>query len=87
MAVVLYALGFAVVLLVYLWKCDRDISTTSPELEKFAQKSWTKEQLLEAYKKAEQDPIDVRKFLPPKLGRRYIVTGGSGKSSGLYDSM
>lgn len=79
MAVLLYIAGFVVALVAYLWQCDRAISTTHPEAAKLVQKRWTKEQVLEAYKKAESDPIDVRKFLPPKLGRRYIVTGGSGQ--------
>lgn len=81
MAVLLIVAGVVVALLAaYLWQCEQAISTTHPEAAKLASKRWTKEEVQEAYRRAENDPIDVRKFLPKKLGRRYVVTGGSGKS-------
>lgn len=78
MALIIYIAGFLAAVVAYLWQCERAISTTHPEAAKLAGKRFTQEQIQEAYKNAQTDPIDVRKFLPPKLGRRYIVTGGSG---------
>lgn len=79
MALVFYILGVVVALVAYLWHCDRAIRITHPEAAKLVNKPWTLQQVKEAYRRAETDPIDVRKFLPPKLGRRYVVTGGSGE--------
>lgn len=81
MAILLYIAGFTAALIAYLWQCNRAISTTHPEAAKLCQKPWTEQQVKEAYRRAESDPIDVRKVLAPKQGRRYVVTGGAGEFS------
>lgn len=87
MALLLYLLGFVVLLAAYLWQCQRAVSITHPEAAKLAHKPWTKEEIREAYRREEKDPVDVKKFLPKKLGRRYIVTGGSGGSTAAGSTM
>lgn len=46
-----------------------------------AQRPWTKKQLNEQYDKLRRKPITIASTagqLPPRLERRYVVTGGSG---------
>lgn len=80
MAILLPVLGLLAVLALYLWHCNRAISTSPPEAVKLAGKRWTKEEIQEAYKQAQNSPRDVRPYLLEKQNRRYVVTGGSGKS-------
>lgn len=81
MVFLVYIAGFTAALIAYLWQCNRAISTTHPAAAKLCQKPWTEQQVKEAYRRAESDPIDVRKVLAPKQGRRYVVTGGAGEFS------
>jgi len=69
-------------LLAYLWHANRAISTVPAEALKLTQKPWTKDELREAYRKAQISPTDVKPFLFSKKNRRYIVTGGSGLVGG-----
>ena len=80
MAILLPVVGVLAVLALYIWHCNRAISTSPPEAVKLAGKRWTKEEIQEAYKQAQNSPRDVRPYLLEKQNRRYVVTGGSGKS-------
>lgn len=40
---------------------------------------WTEELRRKAYKELENNPVDWTADLPPKLDRRYIITGGNGE--------
>jgi hypothetical protein len=55
------------------------MSGTPEEALKISPHRWTKDEILETYKRIAERPIDSKSHLPPKLGRRYIVTGSSGK--------
>lgn len=56
--------------------------TRVPELaQAFSFHRWTVDKIREAYRKTIESPIDIRKSLPPKQQRRYIVIGGSGTDS------
>ncbi len=71
-------------LLAYLVRLNQLLLGTPPEIEQLVQKPWTADLLVETYKRLEANPITTEsyaKLIPPKLERRYIVTGGSGKSA------
>ena len=42
---------------------------------------WTESELKDLYDQIKQEPIDYADHLPPRLDRRYIITGGNGKST------
>lgn len=66
----------------YLWHMNRAIATVPEEFTKLIQKPWTKEEMQEAYRKAQESPRDVTPYLLSKKNRRYIVIGGSGLIGG-----
>jgi hypothetical protein len=66
---------------IYLFQLNRLLSGTPEEVRKLSPTRWTKELLLETYARLSENPITIANYadqLPPKLERRYIVTGGSG---------
>ncbi|KAK3896446.1 hypothetical protein C8A05DRAFT_20577, partial [Staphylotrichum tortipilum] len=72
-------------LLAYLVCLNQLLLGTPPEIEQLAQTPWTAELLVKTYKRLEARPITTAsyaKHIPPKLERRYIVTGGSGLVGG-----
>jgi len=71
-------------LFAYLWNLNRLLRGVPEPIDKLKQKTWSKEQVKEQYRTLEKQPKDVASYtdqLPPKLDRRYVVTGGSGGSS------
>ncbi|KAL2136156.1 hypothetical protein VTI74DRAFT_5209 [Chaetomium olivicolor] len=82
----LSAAAIVIVLLVaYLVRLNQLLLGTPDEVKQLAPKRWTEKQLREAYHKLEENPITTESYadrLPPKLERRYIVTGGSGLVGG-----
>jgi hypothetical protein len=72
-----YAVGAAVLLIVYLWHVNRGMSGSPPDAAKLTSKRWTPDKVREAYEKTKVSPTDVSKHLPPRQGRRYIVIGVS----------
>jgi nucleoside-diphosphate-sugar epimerase len=74
--------GFLFLLAVYLWHVNRGISGSPPEALKLTNKRWTPDEVRAAYEKTRVSPTNVSQHLPPKLGRRYIVVGGSGLVGG-----
>ncbi|KAF2103492.1 NAD(P)-binding protein [Rhizodiscina lignyota] len=76
---IVYVTLFAFVLLIlYLWHVNNALSAIPDDVARLAGKPFTEEFARETYKRIESDPIDFAKHLPPKTGRRYIVTGGTG---------
>ncbi|KAB5546959.1 hypothetical protein GE09DRAFT_1174829 [Coniochaeta sp. 2T2.1] len=72
-------------LLLYLFQINRLLSGTPEEVRRLSPTRWTEETLIETYKNLEKSPITTETYagqLPPKLDRRYIVTGGSGLVGG-----
>lgn len=77
------AAGVLVCLLaaLYLFQINRMFSGTPDQVLAVKQKPWTREQLQRTYKHLQESPVDLSSYvsqLPPKLERRYVVTGGSG---------
>ncbi|OIW30702.1 NAD(P)-binding protein [Coniochaeta ligniaria NRRL 30616] len=72
-------------LVFYLFQINRLLSGTPDTVRRLSPARWTKEMLFETYKRLEKRPITIDTYvdqLPPKLDRRYIVTGGSGLVGG-----
>ncbi|KAI8624682.1 dehydrogenase-like protein [Xylariaceae sp. FL1651] len=76
-AVVLLAIGAA-----YLWRLNKVMSQTPPEAVEVSPYRWSDHEIKETYKRIKSHPIDWTKHLPPKLNRRYVITGGSGGVGG-----
>jgi hypothetical protein len=70
---------FFLLVVLYLVQLNTKMSGTPEEALKISPHRWTKDEILETYERIAERPIDSRSHLPPKLGRRYIVTGSSGK--------
>ncbi|KAF4470721.1 cholesterol dehydrogenase [Fusarium albosuccineum] len=77
---VLTALPIAAVL--YLIRLNRLLQGTPCEARKLLGPAWTSELLDDTYKRIFKSPIDYTNRLPPRLERRYIVTGGNGLVGG-----
>lgn len=67
------------VLVAYLYRVNQLLSGTPAEVWKLSGPRWTADQLKETYQRLQEKPMDYTDKLPPKLERRYVVTGGSGK--------
>ncbi|KAL1892345.1 hypothetical protein Sste5346_007083 [Sporothrix stenoceras] len=72
-------------LVLYLALVNRRMRSVPEDVLKLKQATWTEKMLKETYARLEKDPINVettKAGLPPKLDRRYIVTGGCGLVGG-----
>lgn len=66
---------------IYLIQLNRLLTGTPEEARRLSPKRWTKELLQETYAELSKKPISISTYadrLPPKLQRRYVITGGSG---------
>ena len=72
--------GIALVL-AYLVRVNQQLSGTPEEVKRLSGSRWTPELLKKTYERLQQHPIEYTQKLPPKLDRRYVVTGGSGELS------
>ncbi|KAK4189064.1 hypothetical protein QBC35DRAFT_494620 [Podospora australis] len=76
---------WAVLIITYLVRLHALLLSTPDEITKSSPKRWTKDELRKAYQEREKNPITTASYadrIPPKLDRRYIVTGGSGLVGG-----
>ncbi|KAI1112852.1 hypothetical protein F5Y14DRAFT_462970 [Nemania sp. NC0429] len=71
-----------IITLAYLVRVNYQLSGTPKEVRRLAGSRWTPDILKGTYKRLEQHPIDYTHKLPPRLHRRYVVTGGSGLVGG-----
>lgn len=81
------AIGIVILLLLiiaiaaYLARLNQLLCSTPDEIRRLRPAGWTRDTLLAMYRRLESDPITTRSYadrIPPKLERRYIITGGSG---------
>ncbi|KAI8631852.1 NAD(P)-binding protein [Xylariaceae sp. FL1651] len=77
---VLSAVAFAI--LAYLVRVNQQLSGIPEEVRRLTGPRWTPDLLKKTYKRLQEHPIDYTDKLPPRLERRYIVTGGSGLVGG-----
>jgi hypothetical protein len=66
-------------LALYLWLINRAIVTVPQEVQRISPHRWTEKEMKETYSRIEEASLDFTPHLPPKLDRRYIVVGSSGK--------
>ncbi|KAK4197172.1 hypothetical protein QBC40DRAFT_232855 [Triangularia verruculosa] len=69
----------------YLARLNRILLNTPESIQKVSPKRWTKDELRQTYQRLEKNPITIKDYasrIPPKLDRRYIITGGSGLVGG-----
>ncbi|KAK4140046.1 uncharacterized protein C8A04DRAFT_32464 [Dichotomopilus funicola] len=67
--------------ILYLFRLNQLLLSTPDEIAKITSPPWTDKLLQETYAHLETNPIDPASYasrIPPKLERRYIITGGSG---------
>ncbi|KAK3298798.1 uncharacterized protein B0H64DRAFT_386230 [Chaetomium fimeti] len=79
------AVTLVILLIAYLARLNQLLLRTPDEIKKLASTRWKRELLRETYRRLEQHPIETQDYvsrIPPKLERRYIVTGGSGLVGG-----
>ena len=68
-------------ILLYLVNLNRLLGSTPEEVKKLVGHRWTQEQVKETYERLLRQPITTASYasrIPPKLHRRYLITGGSG---------
>ncbi|KAI1100560.1 NAD(P)-binding protein [Jackrogersella minutella] len=70
-------------LVIYLFRVNQLLGGTPDEVRKLSGSRWTPAQLKGTYERLQEKPIDYTDKLPPKLQRRYVVTGGSGLVGGF----
>ncbi|KAL4780939.1 hypothetical protein BJX76DRAFT_28034 [Aspergillus varians] len=75
---VIILLCIAVFGILYLHHVNSAMCNVPQEARNLSPHRWTVDEIMAAYKKAINGPIDVVESLPPRQGRRYIVVGGSG---------
>ncbi|KAI1659678.1 NAD(P)-binding protein [Daldinia decipiens] len=66
----------------WIWKLNSALKQTPPEVLAVSPHRWTEQEIKDTYRRIEANPIDWVKQLPPRLNRRYIVTGGCGGVGG-----
>ncbi len=71
-------------MLAYLLRVNQQLSRTPEDVRRLAGPRWTPDLLQKTYERLRQHPIDYTHNLPPRLDRRYIVTGGSGEFSSYH---
>ncbi|KAH7326259.1 hypothetical protein B0I35DRAFT_422272 [Stachybotrys elegans] len=76
---------FAVVTwgLIYLARINYLLKQVPVEVQKFLGPGWTEGQLRVTYQELQERPLVFTDRIPPKLERRYIVTGGNGLVGGF----
>ncbi|KAI1305062.1 hypothetical protein F5Y03DRAFT_356404 [Xylaria venustula] len=77
-----WALVSVALVLLYLFRVNQQLSGTPEDVRRLAGSRWTPDLLQKTYERLEKHPIDYTHKLPPRLHRRYIVTGGSGLVGG-----
>ena len=77
--------GTALVL-IYLIHVNYLLKGVPSEAQKLSGPRWTTEQLKRTYDELDKEPIDYTSKIPPRLDRRYVVTGGNGKTTSAMHS-
>lgn len=67
------------VLATYLLHVNRLLRGVPDDVQALSGPQWEPQELKALYDELEKHPIDYTDNLPPRLDRRYIVTGGNGK--------
>lgn len=65
----------------YLLRVNYLLNGVPLDVKKLSSPPWKKEDLENTYNDLNSHPINYTGKIPPRLDRRYIVTGGNGKKS------
>lgn len=68
-------------LIAYLLRVNHAMSSMPEEARKLSPHRLTPEEIRECARRMQGKPLDLRDRLPPRTGRRYVVTGGSGMNT------
>ncbi|KAI5984743.1 3-beta hydroxysteroid dehydrogenase/isomerase family-domain-containing protein [Pisolithus marmoratus] len=68
----------AILAFIYAIANDRKLCQLPPEAKVFSPRRFTAQDVLDAFRQHQEDPVRIDHLLPPKSGRRYIVVGGAG---------
>lgn len=71
----------AVLALTYLFHVNHLMKGVPSAVRKLLSPHWTTEQLRRTYDELNKQSIDYTSKIPPRLDRRYIVTGGNGETA------
>jgi hypothetical protein len=74
------ALAALAITLAWLARVNSAMQSVPEEISRLLPRRWTKKELRDTYERLKQNPVDFAKLLPPRLGRRYVVVGGSGSA-------
>jgi hypothetical protein len=69
----------AVMAVAWLVRINMAMRSVPEGVREASPRRWTKQELRDTYERVKQKPLDFVKLLPPRLDRRYVVVGGSGK--------
>lgn len=75
---------FVILFVGYLVRLNQLLLRTPEEIKNLTSTRWEMGLLRDMYRRLERHPVETRHYvtrIPPKLERRYIVTGGSGEST------
>jgi nucleoside-diphosphate-sugar epimerase len=76
------AIAAVVLLVAYLARLNHLLLATPDEIEPLSPTRWPEDLLQQTYQRLKASPITTSSYahrIPPKLDRRYVVTGGSGE--------
>lgn len=73
-------MAVAIIATAWLIRINSAMKSVPEDARRASPNRWTKDQLRSTYERVKQKPIDFTKLLPPRLERRYVVVGGSGKT-------
>ncbi|SPQ18653.1 d657bd50-5801-4958-8e8f-dbf8fbb3b942 [Thermothielavioides terrestris] len=76
------ALAALAITLAWLVRVNSAMQSVPEEISRLSPRRWTRKELRDTYERLKQKPVDFAKLLPPRLGRRYVVVGGSGLVGG-----
>lgn len=84
MASILATVGaIATIIIFWLYRVNCGFKSIPPEVVRASPRRWTKDEIRETYERLKRKPLDFLKETPPRLERRYVVVGGSGKRLSL----
>ena len=72
-----------ILIIVYLVRLNSLLRGTPEEIARISPTRWTEQVVLETYARLTSSPLKTSTYknkIPPRLDRRYVVTGGSGES-------
>ncbi|PKS05526.1 hypothetical protein jhhlp_008201 [Lomentospora prolificans] len=77
-----FVIAISIFLVAYLVRLNSLLKGVPQRVQELRDPGWTTEQLTKSYRELEDRSFDYSTHVPPRLNRRYIVTGGNGLVGG-----